>query len=174
MAQYQEIVTKAVIGKGKKSFQESFSLNTQNSPSKVLGCWIINNQYNSLLEEGSVYVVGSYEVHVWYAYEEDTKTDIVRYKQEYKDNIPFKMKNGEELTSKSELKAYCPLYPTCSHMLLENGNINLRVDKEFIVDAIGEAIIKVQVSQIIQDDWNIDEEIEKNINVDYINNTPPK
>ena len=42
------------------------------------------------------------------------------------------------------------------------------VDKEFVVDAIGEAVIKVQVSQVVVDEWSIEEEIDKNVNVDYI------
>ena len=43
MASYKEIVTKAVIGKGKKYFKNSYSVNVENNPTTVLGCWIINH-----------------------------------------------------------------------------------------------------------------------------------
>lgn len=43
MATYKEIVTKAVIGKGKKYFKNSYSLKPADKPSNVLGCWVINH-----------------------------------------------------------------------------------------------------------------------------------
>ena len=43
MANYKEIVTKAVIAKGKKSFTTKASVNVGNSPSTILGCWVINH-----------------------------------------------------------------------------------------------------------------------------------
>lgn len=43
MALYKEIVTKAVIGKGKKHYKNIYDINTDNTPNTVLGCWIINH-----------------------------------------------------------------------------------------------------------------------------------
>ena len=43
MASYKEIVTKAVVGKGKKYFKNSYSVNVDNKPTTILGCWIINH-----------------------------------------------------------------------------------------------------------------------------------
>ena len=40
---FKEIVTKAVIGKGKKYFKDNYSITTENVPSTVLGCWVINH-----------------------------------------------------------------------------------------------------------------------------------
>ena len=40
---YKEIVTKAVIGKGKKQFVDNLSLQVENSPTTILGCWVINH-----------------------------------------------------------------------------------------------------------------------------------
>ena len=41
VASYKEIVTKAVVGKGKKFFKNNYSVNVENNPTTVLGCWII-------------------------------------------------------------------------------------------------------------------------------------
>jgi len=43
LALYKEIVTKAVIGKGKKRYKNNYKINTDNTPNTVLGCWIINH-----------------------------------------------------------------------------------------------------------------------------------
>ena len=40
---YKEIVTKAVIGKGKKSIKDKLEMTPSNTPNTVLGCWVINH-----------------------------------------------------------------------------------------------------------------------------------
>ena len=43
MANYKEIVTKAVIGKGKKTFTSTNSVISDFKPTTILGCWVINH-----------------------------------------------------------------------------------------------------------------------------------
>lgn len=43
MSSYKEIVTKAVVGKGKKYFNNTYTIEATNKPSTVLGCWVINH-----------------------------------------------------------------------------------------------------------------------------------
>ena len=43
MSNFKEIVTKAVIGKGKKYYKNSYIIDTEFVPTTVLGCWVINH-----------------------------------------------------------------------------------------------------------------------------------
>lgn len=43
MSSYREIVTKAVLGKGKKIFNHTNFIEVEKVPSNVLGCWVINH-----------------------------------------------------------------------------------------------------------------------------------
>lgn len=52
MAAFKEIVTKAIIGKGKKYFKDNYTLTTEVEPSTVLGCWVINH----LITVGNKYI----------------------------------------------------------------------------------------------------------------------
>ena len=169
MANYQEILTKAVVGKGKKSCVDSYTLTSLLKPTKVLGCWVINHSLKPVLKEDKVYVEGEYEVHIWYAYDDDKNTDLHKEKITYSEQVPFKMKKNEELTSKQELKAYCTNYPSCTELKIQNDNLCLTIQKEFIVDAIGEAVIRVQLSDLIDEPIDLDEEIENNVDVNYLN-----
>jgi spore coat protein E len=45
MSSYKEIVTKAVVGKGKKYFTNTYEIEATNKPSTVLGCWVINHKF---------------------------------------------------------------------------------------------------------------------------------
>ena len=42
MAFYKEIVTKAIIGKGKKTTNLDHLVETEDNINTVLGCWVIN------------------------------------------------------------------------------------------------------------------------------------
>jgi len=42
MALYKEIVTKAVVGKGKKYFKNNYNVEAKDA-TNVLGCWVINH-----------------------------------------------------------------------------------------------------------------------------------
>ncbi len=169
MANYQEILTKAVVGKGKKAKEDSYTLESGLTPTKVLGCWVINNNFHPVLKDEKVYVEGDYEVHIWYAYDEDKNTALHKEKISYLEEIPFKMKKDEELTYKQELKAYCSSYPSCNELKIVDGKLYLRINKEFIVDAIGEAVIRVQLSDLVEESLDLDEEIESSVDVNYLN-----
>lgn len=43
MASYREIVTKAIVGKGKKHFSTTNSITPEIIPTTILGCWVINH-----------------------------------------------------------------------------------------------------------------------------------
>ena len=79
------------------------------------------------------------------------------------------MKKDEELTLKQELKAYCIDYPSCTELKIKEDKLFLTIKKDFIVDAIGEAVIKVQLSDLVDDPISLDEEIDNNVDVNYLN-----
>ena len=43
LSAFKEIVTKAVIGKGKKYYKNAYTIETEYIPTTVLGCWVINH-----------------------------------------------------------------------------------------------------------------------------------
>ena len=76
MTKYREIVTKAVIGKGKRTSSNEFSVETNDTPDTVLGCWVINHTFSGSKYSNIVLVNGSYDVNFWYSYDNDTKTSV--------------------------------------------------------------------------------------------------
>ena len=48
MSSFKEIVTKAVIGKAKKTNNANFLLTPEEKPNTILGCWVINHSFNGL------------------------------------------------------------------------------------------------------------------------------
>ena len=169
MSLYREIVTKAVVGKGRLKDNVTLTLPCEHKVSKTLGCWVINNEFSPVYEKGKTYIKGKCELHIWYAYSKDSKTALLQTIHEYQDEVELHMKEDENVSETSELKAFCIKYPTCTKLnVVDHGKIEVEIEKEYSLDVIGETKLKVQVSKLAEDEWLLDEEIDNNVNVEYL------
>lgn len=176
MASYKEIVTKAVIGKGKKAFVNNYTIKSETTPSNILGCWVINHNYKGYKQNDKIGVDGSYDINIWYSYEGDSKTAVVNKKINYSDLFNLKI-NDESDVNETDIIVRTLSNPTCTKVKIEDdGSINFDIEKELGVEIVGEKKIKIAIEED-EDDWEelIDEvddkvldEIEENINPNYI------
>ena len=158
----KEIVTKAVISKGKITDNEEMEFVIAENVNKVIGCWIINHNYLSVIEDDKVYVKGFYDVHVWYAMDNSSDTEIFKSTIEYKHQ--FNLDNENFNKNDSEYKLYCIEYPTCNKLELYNNRIIVNVKKCLAIDVIGESKLLVQVSEACNQD-----DSDMRINTNFIN-----
>src|SRR5574344_2607829 len=103
MAIYKEIVTKAVVGKGKKSYSDSYSITPEIIPTTVLGCWVINHNFKGYPNSGKIVIDGSFDVNIWYSYDNDTKTNVISKKITYSNTSVLNVKDNGEITSDTEV-----------------------------------------------------------------------
>ena len=170
MAEYKEIVTKAVIAKGKKSTSNKYTLEPEEIPNTILGCWVINNTFNGTSVGDSIIVNGSFDVNVWYSYDNDSKTAVSTKKYNYSDTMHMKSLNS--LDSRPEVLVKSLKQPTVADVKIDNGVVNLSIDKELGIEIVGNTKIKVQVEtldddyEVLEDDPPL-EEIDK-VNEDYL------
>ena len=170
MAEYKEIVTKAVIAKGKKSTSNKYTLEPEEIPNTILGCWVINNTFNGTSVGDSIIVNGSFDVNVWYSYDNDSKTAVSTKKYNYSDTRHMKSLNS--LDSRPEVLVKSLKQPTVADVKIDNGVVNLSIDKELGIEIVGNTKIKVPVEtldddyEILEDDPPL-EEIDK-VNEDYL------
>ena len=170
MAEYKEIVTKAVIAKGKKSTSNKYTLEPEEIPNTILGCWVINNTFNGTSVGDSIIVNGSFDVNVWYSYDNDSKTAVSTKKYNYSDTMHMKSLNS--LDSRPEVLVKSLKQPTVADVKIDNGVVNLSIDKELGIEIVGNTKIKVPV-ETLDDDYEILEdeppleEIDK-VNEDYL------
>ena len=157
MSNYREIVTKAVVSKGKKLFTTNNSVSVTN-PSTILGCWIINHNFSGTKNNNQIIIDGSYDVNIWYSYDNDTKTDVVKENKTYKEIINMRDNNldGDEIIVRS-LKQ-----PNCIKVDIDGNNINYVVEKELGIELVGDIKVKIEANDE-EDDW--DEIVEENSDV---------
>ena len=170
MAEYKEIVTKAVTAKAKKSTSNKYTLEPEEIPNTILGCWVINNTFNGTSVGDSIIVNGSFDVNVWYSYDNDSKTAVSTKKYNYSDTMHMKSLNS--LDSRPEVLVKSLKQPTVADVKIDNGVVNLSIDKELGIEIVGNTKIKVPVEtldddyEILEDDPPL-EEIDK-VNEDYL------
>ena len=68
LSAFKEIVTKAVIGKGKKYYKNAYTIETEHIPTTVLGCWVINHSFKGTDVGGKIVINGSFDINLWYKY----------------------------------------------------------------------------------------------------------
>lgn len=164
MANYKEIVTKAVIGKAKKTNSMHFSFTPDENVDTVLGCWVINHNFSGNNQSGKVGVTGSFDVNVWYAYDNDTKTKVNSKKFGYNEILNVPLKDEATLTNTSEIIVRSLKQPTVTNVQVSDGNIVLDIEKELGVEIVGDTKIKVPV----EDDFDDYEEIVDESEMDNI------
>ncbi|SHN17144.1 outer spore coat protein CotE [Gracilibacillus kekensis] len=160
--QYREIITKAVIGKGRKFKQDTNTITPSHRPSSILGCWIINHNYHAkLVKKETVEIRGHYDVNVWYAFNDNTKTEVVTERVEYCDYVPLSIRDKHHIGDECEVLAKVIQQPNCLECSIETkGNkIKVDVEREFLVEVIGETKICVKVDpegKVYDDeDWDL-------------------
>ncbi len=161
---YREIITKAVCGKGKKFSQSAHTISPLHKPSSILGCWVINHKFRTTYQKDVVVVEGSYDINVWYSYNNNTKTEVVSESVTYRDEIALTIKDKKVISDRLEVYARTLQEPNSLEANVSpNGNkIVVQVEREFIVEVIGETKVRVTVDEddvIDEDEW--EEEIDE-------------
>lgn len=151
MSSYKEIVTKAVIGKGKKLFTTEHSITANNHPSTILGCWVINHNFQGQKIGDKITISGSYDVNIWYSYDNDTKTDVVKEVNTYQEVV--KMRNSNEDSDGEEIIVRSLKQPTCANITINDNEIHYTIEKELGIELVGDVKVKIAADEE-EDPWD--------------------
>lgn len=165
MASFKEIVTKAVVGKGKKYFKNSYTVKCDNTPTTVLGCWVINHKFKGYKSGDKIGVDGSFDINIWYSYDNDSKTAVINKKIEYNDLFNVKIRDDSDLSGDTDVIVRCLNQPSCSSVKIDGNNISFNIEKELGVEIVGETKVKISV----EDDEEPWDEIVDDIDDDTLN-----
>ena len=149
MTNYKEIVTKAIINKAKKSSTDNITINIDDKADTILGCWIINHTFNGTSNNNEININGSYDINIWYAYDNNTKTNVVKYSYNYFDILNI---NNIDNTTNKEVIVRCLNQPSVNEAKIEDNKFKLTANKELAVEVLGDTKIKVPI-EVIDDDY---------------------
>ena len=161
---FKEIVTKTVVGKGRKTFKTEHSLTPENTPNTVLGCWVINHNFTGTNKQNEVTVNGSFDVNVWYSYDNDSKTAVTTRNYTYQEQLRLRVKDYDSLTNDNEIIVRSLKQPTVQDVNIKGNEVYLKIEKELGVEIVGESKVKVAIleDELPWDDIEEDPEIDEN------------
>ena len=174
MANYREIISKAVISKGKKVFSQNDSITVDKNPSTILGCWVINHQFSGVKQNNQILINGSYDINIWYSYDNDTKTDVIKKTHTYNETVKMHEVNSDYDNTSIVVRSLTD--PKCVKVNINENKIDYQVDLELGIELVGDVKVKIAVDENL-DDYNIieeeknnsiDKEIEEKVNEDYL------
>lgn len=159
---FKEIVTKAVIGKGKKTFTTTNSVTPECNASTILGCWVINHNFKGYKTGDTVTVEGSYDINIWYSCQNDTKTEVTRQTDTYKEVVNVPRKSDTNITSDEEIIVRSLRQPSCIKAEIKDGKIVYTIEKDLGIEIVGDTKVKIAIDED-EDDWDIlDDEVDAN------------
>lgn len=143
----REIITKAVCGKGRKFSQVTHTVTPPHRPSSILGAWLINHQYDAVKSGDGIEVVGTYDINIWYSYDNNTKTDVAKETISYSEIVLLTYLDPKHRASTEEVTATATQEPNCVEATVSsNGqHVIIRVEREFEAEMIAETKVCVLV-----------------------------
>lgn len=193
MSAFKEIVTKAVIGKGKKYYKNAYTIETEHIPTTVLGCWVINHSFKGADVGGKIVINGSFDINLWYSYDNDTKTTVITKKITYSEAVMVRQRETTDASTK-DIIVRSLKQPSCTNAKENGKSISVEIEKELGIEVVGDTKIKVPIEEE-EDPWdliddeefndNVSREIDSSVKRDYLkedylksedikNVTPPK
>ncbi len=175
MANTREIVTKAVIGKGKKTFTTTNRAKPEEIPTTILGCWVINHNFSGVKAGDEITIQGSYDVNIWYSYDHDTKTNVLKEKNTYSEVVHIRPRDDSDTTIGSEDIIVRSLkQPSCTKVEIDQGEIVYTIEKELGIELVGDVKVKI-ATEIDEEAWDeiideaeLDQKIEEEVKEDFI------
>ena len=163
MSAFKEIVTKAVIGKGKKYYKNAYTIETEHIPTTVLGCWVINHSFKGADVGGKIVINGSFDINLWYSYDNDTKTTVITKKITYSEAVMVRQRETTDASTK-DIIVRSLKQPSCTNAKENGKSISVEIEKELGIEVVGDTKIKVPIEEE-EDPWDLIDDTEFNDNV---------
>lgn len=171
---FKEIVTKAVIGKGKKYFKNNYNLLAENKVNTILGCWVINHEFKGSVSGDKVIIDGKFDVNIWYSYDDDKKTAVATKNISYSETVSVKTKSGTSMQG-SDIIVRALKQPSCSNVTAKEDVIDFDIEKEMGIEVVNDEKVKIAIEEdeepwdTIEDEpEDIDKKIDEEVKEDFI------
>lgn len=146
----REIITQAVIAKGKKRTINKYPF-AIGSFNKVLGCWITNHRYHAAFRDGKPVVLGTFDVHLWYNNNDDS--EILKQTVSYLNELDLVKKEERNFDDQDELVVSCNQEPKCVGVECQKEKIVVEIEKEISLSVVGKTTIRVETKNE-QESWD--------------------
>ena len=116
--------------------------------------------------DGKVKITGSFDVNIWYSFDNNTKTNVDARKINYTEIVNVHLNNDQVLTNDSEIIITSLKNPTVVDVSSTNNKINYEIEKCLGIEIIGDTKVRVQIMDNNYEDFDIIDDI-SNEEIDF-------
>lgn len=167
---YRQVALKTLTYKGKLEYLLQKEIHLDLNVSKLLGCWIINLEYETVRNNDDIHLKGTYSIQLWYASNNDQKSAVYEEKINFDEKFVLTHRKLQTINDEMFMKVFVSKYPTCINMKLENNQIFISIGGLFYLDVFQEAMLLVMCKENGKDDLSLEEELLMNVNTNYLTN----
>lgn len=166
MDDVREIVTKAVVGKGKKIIKINETITPGIDIISILGCFIINHNYNTkIVDRNHVDIAGNAEIDIWVTTKNNTQTEIIRQTFNYTDQIKTRSLVNQLCNDDLNVLVTVVNGPSCVNVEVDSDTLTIEVTLEIVIEVIGETKVQVIICEPVE---LLDDDFDNEINEDFI------
>ncbi len=127
--------------------------------------------------DGKVKITGSFDVNIWYSFDNNTKTNVDARKINYTEIVSVHLNNDQVLTNDSEIIITSLKNPTVVDVSSTNNKINYEIEKCLGIEIIGDTKVRVQIMDNNYEDFDIiddisneeiDDKVDHEVNENYL------
>ena len=115
---------------------------------------VITHNFKGYKSGDTVTVEGSYDINIWYSCQDDTKTEVVRQTDTYKEVVTVPRKNDADNSSSEEIIVRSLKQPSCVKVDIKDGKIFYTVEKELGIEIVGDTKVKIAIDED-EDEWDV-------------------
>ena len=95
----------------------------------MLGCWVINHRFSGKEVDDRIEIDGSFDVNLWYSYDNDTKTSVITKNIPYKEMVTVAQKETTDSSSK-DIIVRSLKQPSCISAKEKDNTIVIDIEKK--------------------------------------------
>ncbi len=136
------------------------SLRPPNSPTSILGCWVINHTHQAKKVGKCIEVTGKFDVNVWYSHQDHSKTSVFTESVPYKDKIRLHYRD-EPTSGHEEIIVDVIQHPNCTEAIISEcgEKFSITVERELLAEVVGETKVCISIHDSnFEEEWSFRDE----------------
>ena len=142
----------------------------------LLSPYIMSHTFKGTDVGGKIVIDGSFDVNIWYSYDNDTKTTVITKRITYSESVMVRQKETTDSATK-DIVVRSLKQPSCVNAKENGKTIVIEIEKELGIEVVGDTKIKVAIEEeeepwdLIEDTEYTDDvakEIEDSVQEDYL------
>lgn len=124
----------------------------------LLSPYIMSHKFKGSEVGGKIVVDGSFDVNIWYSYDNDTKTTVITKKIPYSESVMVRQRETTDSTLR-DIVVRSLKQPNCINAKENGKTITIDIEKELGIEIVGDTKVKVAVEDD-EEPWDVIEDTE--------------